>query len=185
MEANQREQAEEGTKKKSPLPAADPEAFDRLVRPWLGGLLALCRRLAGEVDGPDLLQLGLWKAWKGLPSFRGETSFRAWLVGILFRLATEPRRFRPERKVSPLPESIPDRLDLEPLRRVTARETLKRVEQAMERLSLRQRTVLHLRAVEGWTGEETARALGMTPGAVRKALFEARKALRARLGDLL
>ena len=184
MEAHQRERTEEGTERNAPLPAADPEAFDRLVRPWLGSLLALCRRLAGEADGADLLQLGLLKAWRGLSSFRGETTFRAWLVGILFRLAAEPRRFRPRRRASALPESIPDKLDLEPLRRVTAREALERVEQAMERLPLRQRTVLHLRAVEGWSCEETARALGMSEGAVRKALFDARKALRARLGDL-
>ena len=166
----------------------DPETFDRHLRPMLGGLLALCRRLTREEDARDLLQEGLVRAWKGLPTFRGEGTFRSWLVGILYRLAREPRRFGgkgQETRTVPLPLSIPDKLDLEPLTRITAGETLKRLEQAMERLPLRQRTVLHLRAVEGWGTEETARALGTTPGAVRTALFEARKALRERLGDLL
>ena len=166
----------------------DPLAFDGLVRPLLGSLLALCRRLVRRDLAEDLLQEGLVRAWRGLADFRGEASFRSWLVGILYRLAAEPERLlRAGRSpaAGPLAGPVPESLDRGPLQRAGARDLLGRVEQAMERLPRRQRTALHLRAVEGWDYGEIARSLAASEGAIRTAVFEARKRLRSRLGDLL
>jgi RNA polymerase sigma-70 factor (ECF subfamily) len=174
-----------------PLEAArrgDRQAFDRLVRPLMGNLLALARRLGGPQSGEDLLQEALIRAHRGLPDFRGDCTFRSWIIGILFRLGSEPRRFRGP---GPLPGQveltalIPDRLDVDPGEQVTTRDLLKRVEAAMERLPVRQRTALHLRAVEGWDYGEIAAALETSEGATRNAVMEARRRLRDRLGDEL
>jgi len=166
----------------------DRQAFDRLVRPLMGNLLALARRLGGPHSGEDLLQEALIRAHRGLPEFRGDCSFRSWIIGILFRLGSEPNRYRGPR---PLPGQvelnglIPDRLEADPGEQVTTRDLLKRVEAAMERLPVRQRTALHLRAVEGWDYREIAAALETSEGATRNAVMEARRRLRDRLGDEL
>lgn len=168
--------------------AGDRRAFDRLVRPLLGNLLALARRLAGADGGEELLQEVLIRAHRGLPRFRGDCTFRAWLVSIVYRLATEPERYRGPR---PLPGvvdhevTIPDRMDADPGELVSTRDLLKRVEAAMERLPVRQRTALHLRAVEGWDYAEIAETLDTSEGACRNAVMDARRRLRERLGDEL
>ncbi len=174
--------------------AGDRDAFDRLVRPMLGNLRALCRRLVVSSRADDLLQEGLIRAHRGLAGFRCESSFRSWIVRILMRAAIEPARFDPARSLpgqrdlsmDVVPEAlVPEALAADPLTHVSARDTLRRVEEAMERLPLRQRSALHLRAVEGWDYAEIARALETSPGAVRMAVLSARRKLRERLGEAL
>lgn len=170
----------------------DPMAFDRLVRPMLGALLALSRRLAsGRVSAEELLQEALIRAHRGIGRFRGDCSFRSWVVHILYRSSTQPERVEAAR---PLPgqeslaearSEVPDRMRDDPAMVVTARDDLRRVEEAMERLPAGQRTALHLRAVEGWSYDEIARAIDSTPGAVRQAVLKARRKLRDRLEDFL
>lgn len=173
----------------APAKSGDPSAFDRLVRPLLGNLRALCRRLTrGETAADELLQEGLIRAHRGLAGFRAECSFRSWIVSILFRLASEPERFhgaRPLPGQQELGDLVPERLEDDPLTQVTARDTLHRVEEAMERLPVRQRTALHLRAVEGWDYGEIAGALATSCGAARMAVLNARRKLRERMGELL
>lgn len=173
--------------------AGDRRAFDRLVRPQLGHLLALCRRLTvgqGESAAEELLQTGLIRAHRGLATFDGRASFRAWMAGILFRLATEPDRYHGLRRFSgaslstDVGDSIPDALAEDPSERASARETVRRVEAAMERLPVRLRTAIHLRTVEGWGYPEIAASLATSESAARNAVMEARRRLRERLGDI-
>lgn len=164
----------------------DAVAFDRLLRPMLGKLLALAQRLAAA-HGEELLQEALIRAHRGLPSFRMDCSFRSWLYGILFRLASEPRRFRGPALLAgeDAIEQVPDALGGDPFERASARDLLRRVEAAMERLPLQQRTALHLRSVEGWGYEEIARALETSISSARNAVMHARRKLRDRLGEEL
>ncbi len=167
--------------------AGDRQAFDRLVRPLMGNLLALCRRL-GASSAEELLQDGLIRTHRGLGSFRGDCSFRSWVVGILYRLSREPRRYggpRPLPGQVELSDLVPDHLEGDPVEKATTRDLLRRVEEALERLPVRQRTALHLRAVEGWGYAEIARALETSEGASRNAVMDARRKLRQRMGDLL
>ncbi len=168
--------------------AGDPAAFDRLLRPMLGSLLAMARRLAPPGRGEDLLQEALIRAHRGLPRFRGDCALKPWILRILHRCARDPRRFLG----SPGPvhpgagiEAIPDGLDRDPAVRVSARDVLHRVEEAIERLPLRLRTAIHLRAVEGWSYERIAEVLESSPGAARNAVLRARRLLRDRFEDLL
>ncbi len=183
----------------------DAAAFDRLVRPMLGKLLALAQRLSAgggpgtnlstgtisRVQGEELLQEALIRAHRGLPEFRMDCSFRSWIVGILYRLASDPSRLTPKGglpsqvSLSDIHESVPDGLAADPFEKASARDLKRQVDASMERLPVRQRTALHLRSVEGWGYQEIAKALDTSMSAARNAVMLARKTLRERLGDLL
>ncbi len=164
--------------------AGDPQAFDRIVRPLLASLLALSCRLAPAGKGEELLQESLIRAHRGLSQFRGESSFRGWLVSIVFRLAKDPRKFLGPKPIKAATlDGVPSHLGEDPFLHVSAQETLRKVEQVMERLPLRLRTALHLRAVEGWTYEEIAQSMNTSKGSVRNAVLAARRKLREKFGD--
>ncbi len=169
----------------------DRDAFDRLVRPHLGNLMALARRLTtGEHLAEELLQTTLIRAYAGLRHFRGDAPLRVWISSILYRLATEPHRLAgpgapPAGRTTALPDDVPDALGVDPSVRVSARDMLARVEAAMERLPVRLRTALHLRTVEGWGYDGIARVLETSVSAARNAVMDARRRLRERIGDVL
>ncbi len=162
----------------------DTAAFQELLRPHLGSLLALGRRLTGDHQwGEDLTQETLVRALRGIGQFRGEASFRTWLFRIQVRLASEPARWRRRDRATPLAHiEVPDHLGAAPDEPAVMRELHDRIEEAMERLPARQRTALHLRAFEGLDYEAIASALQCSTGAARMLVLEARRRIMTRMG---
>ena len=167
--------------------AGDRSAFQSLVRPHLGSLMALGRRLAGDAHwGEDLTQETLVRAFRGLDGFRAEGSFRTWLFRIQVRLASEPQRWRrSERAVPTEGLDVPDHLGEGPEQPAITRELRDRLEEAMERLPARQRAALHLRAHEGLGYTAIGGAMACSPGAARMLVLEARRRVMARMGRFL
>ena len=167
--------------------AGEPTAFQGLVRPHLQGLLALARRQTADAHwAEDLVQEVLVRAYGGLADFRGESSVGTWLFRILVRLATEPERWqRQERAGSLETMEIPDTLDSLPDRDALNRELRHRIDEAMERLSPRQRTALHLRAVEGMDYAAIAAILESSNAAARMLVLAARRRVLDRLRGYL
>lgn len=165
----------------------EPGAFQALVQPHLQGLLALARRHSQDPHwAEDLLQEVLLRAYAALPTFRGESSLRTWLFRILVRLASEPRRWQRRERVSTVDNlEIPDHLDPLPEDHALSRELSHRIDEAMERLSPRQRMALHLRAVEGMDYAAIAACLSCTNAAARMQVLAARRRVLARLKEYL
>ena len=179
----------------------DRSAFDGLVAPHRRELLVHCYRLLGSLqDAEDIVQETFVRAWQRLASFAGRGSFRAWL----YRIATNAcldLLDRPERRWSangttthPLAvfcpadgasiafEPIPDALlaDLEegPEARCTRQESVTLAFLvALRVLPPRQRVVLLMRDVLGWSAGEVGEMLDLTVPAVHSALHRARVAL--------
>jgi len=166
------------------LRAGDRSAFQTLLRPQLPSLLALSRRLVGDQHwAEDLVQETLVRALRGLPRFEGRSSLRTWLLRILVRLASEPERWRRRERALPLGDlEIPDHLGSGPDLPARERELRERLAEAMERLTTRQRTALHLRAAEGLDYATIATIMSCTPAAARMLVMDARRKVRARLG---
>jgi RNA polymerase sigma-70 factor, ECF subfamily len=170
----------------------DEDAFRRLVEPHRPGLRAHCDRMLGSLDdGEDALQDALLRAWRGLCRFEGRSSLRNWLYRVATNASLDARARRTERAV-PIEDALPARVNGgeptssedgygAPAARVEQRETAElAVVAALRYLPTRQRVVLVLREVLGFSAGEVAHALGTTVAAVNSALQRARKALDER-----
>jgi RNA polymerase sigma-70 factor (ECF subfamily) len=163
-------------------------------------------------DSEDLVQETFLRAWRGRASFRPReaSSFRSWLYRIATNACLDVLRKRPRRILPPqvapagdpaapppppadLPwlQPYPDRL-LEPIApagdepgaMVVARETMELAFlAAIQHLPPRQRAVLILRDVLGWSAKETASLLEASVGSVNSALQRARPTLRDHLPE--
>jgi len=162
-------------------------AFQTLVRPHLDSLIALARRLTGDPHwAEDLVQETLVRAFTGLTGFRGEGTLRSWLFRILARLAAEPRRWKRQDRAHALGDlDVPDHLDIAPDRSALDRELRERIDEAMERLTQKQRLALHLRAVEGLDYAAIAAVLENTEGASRMLVLAARRKVLDRVQEYL
>jgi RNA polymerase sigma-70 factor (ECF subfamily) len=128
-----------------------------------------------EVD--DLAQETLFRAFRRLDSWRGDASFRSWLLSIAGNLLRDHFRRRKLRPIVPLHDH-----DLavvaDPEADFAATETEARLRSELARLPRLQREVFLLRIQEGVAYEEIAVVLGTTPGAARVHYHQAVKRLK-------
>ncbi|MBI2921903.1 MAG: sigma-70 family RNA polymerase sigma factor [Planctomycetes bacterium] len=154
--------------------AGDREAFDSLVRRYLGPARNFCAKLLGDpVLAEDCCQEGFVKAWRGLAGFRAEAKFRTWLWRILVNAANDirkPRMAALEEEMDP--EAIPER-------DIAAEEA---VAAALAKLPERQRQVLLMKVELDATPREIADALGISYENAKANLSLARKKMKELLG---
>jgi RNA polymerase sigma-70 factor (ECF subfamily) len=175
----------------------DEDLFQRLIEPYRRELHAHCYRMLGSLhDADDALQNTLLRAWRALPNFRGESSLRTWLYRIATNACLDAIACRPKRVLpidfgpAPDPRHEYEALgnadgDTEPDARYERREELElAVIAALHSLSARQRAVLILRDVLGFSAKETAASLETTVAGVNGALLRARRTVRGRRPDL-
>jgi RNA polymerase sigma-70 factor, ECF subfamily len=191
----------------------EESAFATLFERHRGELQVHCYRMLGSFeDSEDLVQETFLRAWRKRESFGsdGRSAFRAWLYRIATNACLDVLRSRPRRVVPPqvaaagdpsvppsppadLPwlQPYPDRLlqpiapsEDEPGAVVVARETIELAFiAAIQHLPPRQRAVLILRDVLGWSARETASLLEASVVSVNSALQRARATLRERLPE--
>jgi RNA polymerase sigma-70 factor (ECF subfamily) len=187
----------------------DQDAYGRLVEPHRGELHAHCYRMLGSLhDAEDALQETMLRAWRGLSRFDAERSLRPWLYRIatnacLDVIAKRPKRVLPFHRSAPAAaqagpgvplaevvwlEPVPDELlGLEdgyaaPEARYEQRESVELAfTAALQHLPARQRAVLILREVLGFSAREVAESLDTTAASVNSALQRARRAVVERL----
>jgi len=166
----------------------DQAAYQHLLRPHLAGLLSLSHRYCRDPHwAEDLVQETLVRAFKGLPAFRGDSALRTWLFRILVRLASEPARWQRSMPTESLGDlDVPDHYDGNQAEQdAIARELQDRLDEAMERLTHRQRTALHLRAVEGMDYAAISGVLACSATAARMHVLEARRKVLSRVKEHL
>jgi len=174
----------------------DKRAFELLVLKYqrkLGRLLSRFVRDAAEVE--DVTQEAFIKAYRALPSFRGDSAFYTWLyrIGIntaknylvaLGRRAPTTTSFDSEEA-----EGFEDADQLRdantPESELEGKEIAATVNRAVEALPEDLRTAITLREIEGLSYEEIANVMGCPVGTVRSRIFRAREAIAAELRPLL
>jgi RNA polymerase sigma-70 factor, ECF subfamily len=186
----------------------DREAFGRATAGYRRELQVHCYRMLGSLeDAEDLVQETLLRAWRRRETYQGRSTLRAWLYGIatnacLDALEKRSRRLLPTEVVPPADPSVPqppasdiawlgpypDSL-LEVADDAHGPEALTFEQEtielaflvAIQHLPPRQRAVLILRDLLGWSASETADVLDMTAVAANSALQRARETLARRL----
>jgi RNA polymerase sigma-70 factor (ECF subfamily) len=168
------------------------------------------RMLGSVLDAEDAVQEAMLRAWKGIDRFAEQSSLGTWLHRIATNVcldtleASDRRRLRPlettdepgvvrddlvleqrprEHWVEPIPDAaaLPAVGDCDPEQRAILKESIRLAfVAALQYLPPRQRAVLLLTQVLGWSAAEAAETLEMSVPAVNSALQRARATLDAR-----
>ena len=174
----------------------DKRAFELLVEKYQRKLARLISRLVrdpGEVE--DVTQEAFVKAYRALPSFRGDSAFYTWLYRIGINTAKNylvalGRRAPTSTEVEA--EEAEGYESGELLRDINTPESLlltkeigTTVNAAIESLPEELRSAIQLRELEGMSYEEIAKLMDCPIGTVRSRIFRAREAIAEKLKPLL
>ena len=164
--------------------AGRPGAFDVIVERHRRAVYQLCYRFVGNhEDASDLSQDVFLRAYRGLKTFRGQSSFATWLhrIGINVCLNRVSAK-------APILESIDAHQFVDvraesPTDRLMKEERGAVVRAAIAQLPPKQRATLVLRMYQELSHEEIAEVLGSSVGAVKANFFHALGNLKKLLGD--
>jgi len=183
----------------------EPTKLEQQLAALRPELASYCYRMLGSTfDADDAVQETMLRAWRGVESFEGRSTMRAWLYRIatnvcLNHLRRAQRRALPvnlpaeqnqahvlgspqrrETWVEPVPDSWVIPSDLDPAQLAVQRESVRLAFiAALQLLTPRQRAVLLLRDVLKWRTTEVADLLDVSADAVNGVLRRARVALAA------
>ncbi len=137
---------------------------------------AVVRRIAGDPDLAEDIAQEVWiQIFRALPSWRGDAKFSTWVHRVAInRTLNALRRTRRLALVETGIEEDSASVEQDGDRSMLAAS----IEAAARQLSPGARTVFLLHDVEGYTHEEIAAELGITPGGSKSQLFKARAKLR-------
>jgi len=172
-------------------------AFDSLVDMHKGKAFALAFHFTGNVeDAKDLLQEAFVKAYVNIRNFRGGSTFYTWLYRILVNLCRDfLRRKRTRLKVlvdAPEPPDEEDEILLEavdegpgPADALLNKEIREKVDEAINMLPERQRSVFILKHIQGMKLDEIALVMNCSESTAKVHLFRATKSLQKFLSPYL
>jgi RNA polymerase sigma-70 factor (ECF subfamily) len=175
---------DEGARERALVIAAQrgsSEAFAALVRLHQRRAYGVARAVVStHEDAEDAVQDGFLHAYRALDRFRPDQPFGAWLYRIISNAALDIVRRRKVRDAEQISDAVPL-----PFRDPAEAEELRvRLTEALRVLTGRQRSVLLLHDVEGFTHGEIGSMLGIPEGTARSDLHHARAALRRQLEDI-
>ncbi|MBI3042560.1 MAG: sigma-70 family RNA polymerase sigma factor [Betaproteobacteria bacterium] len=150
-----------------------------LVRRYQDRVYRYILRMVGSRDEAlELMQEAFIKAWQALPGWRPEAQFRTWLFSIASNTATDSLRRRKVVEFVPLDEDydVPGEA-ADPAGQLQAKQRLRALEAALNRLPDDQREIVLLREIEDMSYSEISAALGISEGTVKSRLARAREAL--------
>jgi len=164
----------------------DRDAATCLYHRHIDRIHRICYRIVLDSSQvPDCVQEVWTKVFQNLGRFQCERSFAAWLNAVAAHTAIDYyRRWKRQGSRVDLDEigveslASDERVDSRPLDDATIR---RQIHQALEEVSVSQRTAFVLRYFEGMPLAEIARTLGCREGTVRTHLRRCLLALRARL----
>jgi len=168
--------------------SGDPAATARILTKIRPLIVRYCRARLGPSErtfasADDVAQEVCMAVLTSLSSYRDQgRPFLAFVYGIAAHKVIDARRAAGRNKSDPVSD-VPDRVEVAdgPEQRALQLETVGEMDRLLEVLPEKQREILVLRVVMGLSAEETAEAVGSTPGAVRvaqhRALTRLRKAL--------
>ena len=173
----------------------DKRAFELLVEKYQRKLARLVSRLVRDpAEAEDVTQEAFVKAYRALPSFRGDSAFYTWLYRIGINTAKNylvamgrraPTSTEVDAEEAEGYESADQLRDINtPESLLLSKEIATTVNKAIESLPEELRSAIQLRELEGMSYGDIATTMDCPVGTVRSRIFRAREAINKRLGPL-
>jgi RNA polymerase sigma-70 factor (ECF subfamily) len=174
----------------------DVHAFEELVERYHGKIYGLTYNMtSNREDAEDLTQEVFVKAFEALPRFKGKSAFYTWLYRIAVNKTINSRKKRNRKRALSLDQFDQDiKMDDiyhdltakgSPLRNISLSELQKKLNEALQHLSEKHRTVVVMHDMQGIPHEEIAKVVGASVGTVRSRLFYARRQMQAELTEFM
>jgi RNA polymerase sigma-70 factor, ECF subfamily len=174
--------------------AGDADAQEHLFSHHTGRLYRTALAvLRNKEDAQDALQEGLCKAFTGLRSFQGRSSFSSWLTRIVINAALMARRSKKAHPELSLDEILANQSERfphglvdprpDPEKTYAAIEANALVEQHVRQLPPDLKEAYHLRAINGLSTKDSCRVLGIPVSACKSRIFRARRKIASGLGQ--
>jgi len=159
------------------------QQLETLVRDHLDAVYRVALSVVGDnALAEDVAQDAILKAWNALPTFRGDSSLRSWLLRITHNTAISTLRRRREELREP--DLLPERETRSSTEaQVLDRMSISAFEDALNQLDELSRSIVVLREVEGLSYDEIADILEVPLPTVKTRLLRARRVLSAALSD--
>jgi RNA polymerase sigma-70 factor (ECF subfamily) len=176
--------------------AGSKKAFEKIVKKYESRIFTFGLKMCGQLqDAEDIAQETFLSALRYLEGFREETKLRNWLFKIAARACIRKRRKKkcePDREISleslvhgdgpNARHEIPDWSE-DPSDRVLRAELRQVIDGAIQSLPHKYRLVFSLRDIEGFSTQETAEILDISPQSVKTRLHRARLSLRKSISN--
>lgn len=174
----------------------DKAAFDLLVIKYQRKLGRLISRFVRDpAEAEDVTQEAFIKAYRALPSFRGESAFYTWLYRIGINTAKNYLLANKRRAPTSTPFDAEESESFEeasllrevntPENELMSKQVVDVVQKSLQELPDDLRTALTLREIEGLSYEEIAGVMNCPVGTVRSRIFRARETVATNLRPLL
>jgi len=175
----------------------DRFAFDALVHLYDKDVLRLALKVVRSPDeAADLYQEAFLKVYRSLARFRFESSFSTWIYRVVMNVCLDHlRRQKSRSEVQPpateegeseyfhrLPDDNPG---FDPERALRSREIDARLQEALDRLTARERLVFELKHYQGLKLRAIGHLCGTSEETAKNCLFRATQKLRVCLNDLI
>jgi RNA polymerase sigma-70 factor (ECF subfamily) len=161
----------------------DLEFFENRVLPAKNKLFRFALRfLENEEDAKDIVQEVFIKVWNGRQEMKEVQNWEAWCMRITKNLSLDRIRLLSRKQTRPIEESFDLRHEaLTPHESTEMAESMQKIAQMIAALPEKQRQVIHLRDVEGYSYQEICEILELDMNQVKVNLFRARNAVREKM----
>ena len=159
------------------------EAFENRVLPAKNKLFRFAFRMLGSSEeAKDIVQEVMIKVWNGREQMAEIQNMEAWCMRITKNLSLDKLRSRQRRATDSIDEGFEVRHEaLSPHENTELNESMVRINQLIAALPEKQRQVIHLRDIEGYSYNEICEMLELDMSQVKVSLFRARNAVREKL----
>lgn len=157
--------------------------FETLVLPTKNKLFRFAFRLLGSSEeAKDVVQEVMIKVWNGREQMAEIQNMEAWCMRITKNLSLDRLRMKQRRATGPLEDGMEIQHEaLSPHERTEIHENMDRINNMIMALPEKQRQVIHLRDVEGYSYNEICEILELDMNQVKVNLFRARNSVREKL----
>jgi RNA polymerase sigma-70 factor (ECF subfamily) len=161
----------------------DLEAFENRVLPTKNKLFRFALRFLGnEEEAKDIVQEVFIRVWNGRQQMAQVQNWEAWCMRITRNLSLDRLRLLKGKATQALEDNYDLRHDaLSPHESTVIDESMKKINEMIAALPEKQRQVIHLRDVEGYSYQEICEILELDMNQVKVNLFRARNAVREKL----